>query len=82
PQGSAGYVLQPVADGNALQLDATAINAATLVASNGQGDSGYRAVASATASKTSSALADTPRSVSVVTRQRMDDQQSQTLTEV
>ncbi|GLO56776.1 ferric siderophore receptor [Pseudomonas putida] len=82
PQGSSGYVLQPVEDGNALQLDATAINAATLAASNGQGDTGYRAVSSATASKTSSALADTPRSVSVVTRQRMDDQQSQTLTEV
>ncbi|SUD77327.1 putative ferrioxamine receptor [Pseudomonas putida] len=81
-QGNAGYVLQPLAEGNALQLDATAINAATLLVSNGQSDTGYRAVASSTASKTSSALADTPRSVSVVTRQRLDDQQSQTLTEV
>lgn len=81
-QGNAGYVLQPQAEGNALQLDATAINAATLLVSNGQSDTGYRAVASSTASKTSSALADTPRSVSVVTRQRLDDQQSQTLTEV
>lgn len=81
-QGNAGYLLQPQAEGNALQLDATAINAATLLVSNGQSDTGYRAVASSTASKTSSALADTPRSVSVVTRQRLDDQQSQTLTEV
>ena len=81
-QGNAGYVLQPLAEGNALQLDATAINAATLLVSNGQSGTGYRGVASSTASKTSSALADSPRSVSVVTRQRLDDQQSQTLTEV
>ena len=42
PQGNAGYVLQPAADGGALQLDATAINAAAELASNGQGDTGYR----------------------------------------
>lgn len=82
PQGNTGYVLHPLPEDNAIQLDATAVNAGALLASNGQGDNGYRAVASSTASKTSSALADTPRSVSVVTRQRMDDQQSQTLTEV
>ncbi|TLP63075.1 MULTISPECIES: TonB-dependent siderophore receptor [Pseudomonas] len=81
PQGNAGYVLQPAAEGSALQLDATAISAALLNGS-GQEDTGYRAVASTTASKTSTALAETPRSVSVVTRKRMDDQQSQTLTEV
>lgn len=81
PQGSAGYVLQPAPQDGVLQLDATAINAGLLTA-NGQSDSGYRAVTSNTASKTGAALAETPRSVSVVTRQRMDDQQSQTLTEV
>ena len=41
-QGNAGYVLQPLAEGNALQLDATAINAATLLVSNGQSGTGYR----------------------------------------
>lgn len=82
PQGSAGYVLQPVSSGDAVQLEPTSVLGAGLLAANGQSDRGYRAVNSTTASKTSTALADTPRSVSVVTRRRMDDQKSQTLTEV
>lgn len=82
PQGSGGFVLQPAEQGAALQLDATSIVGAGMIASNGQTDTGYRAVASTTAGKTSTALSETPRSVSVVTRQRMDDQKSQTLTEV
>jgi iron complex outermembrane receptor protein len=81
-QGSNGFVLQPAPVGDALQLDATSIVGAGALVANGQADTGYRAVQSNTASKTGAALADTPRSVSVVTRQRMDDQQSQTLTEV
>ncbi|MCY1275403.1 Ferrichrome outer membrane transporter/phage receptor [compost metagenome] len=43
---------------------------------------GYVAKRSLTASKTSIPLAEIPRSVSVVTRQRMEDQKSQTLTDV
>ncbi|NNJ18383.1 TonB-dependent siderophore receptor [Pseudomonas putida CSV86] len=82
PQGAGGYVLQPAPQGDSVQLDATSINAQGLADSYGQDDKGYRATHSATASKTSTALADTPRSVSVVTRQRMEDQQSQSLTEV
>lgn len=81
-QGNGGYILQPAPAEGTVQLDATSIVGAGLTASNGQSDSGYRAVHSATANKTSTALADTPRSVSVVTRQRMEDQKSQTLTEV
>ncbi len=45
-------------------------------------DYGYKAEKSLTASKTSTPLSETPRSVSVVTRKRMEDQKSQTLTEV
>lgn len=82
PQGAGGYVLQPAAQGGTMQLDATLINSQGLASANGQDDKGYRATHSAAASKTSTALADTPRSVSVVTRQRMDDQKSQSLTEV
>ncbi|GGK08640.1 TonB-dependent siderophore receptor [Pseudomonas matsuisoli] len=82
PQGGTGYVLQPVSTGDAVQLQPTSVLGAGMQSANGQSDSGYRAVNSATASKTSTALAETPRSVSVVTRRRMDDQKSQTLTEV
>ncbi|MBU1331826.1 MAG: TonB-dependent siderophore receptor [Gammaproteobacteria bacterium] len=45
-------------------------------------DFGYNAAKSLTASKTSTPLSETPRSVSVVTRKRMEDQKSQSLTDV
>lgn len=45
-------------------------------------DVGYKANNSAAASKTSTPLAETPRSVSVVTQQRIKDQQAQTLTDI
>ncbi|MFF7710379.1 TonB-dependent siderophore receptor [Pseudomonas sp. NPDC007930] len=45
-------------------------------------DSGYQATSSTAGTKTSTPLAETPRSVSVVTRQRLADQNAQTLTEV
>lgn len=45
-------------------------------------DYGYKAEKSLTASKTSTPLSETPRSVSVVTRKRIEDQKSQTLTDV
>ena len=45
-------------------------------------DFGYKAEKSLTASKTSTPLAETPRSVSVVTRKRIEDQKSQTLTDI
>ncbi|MFI8744024.1 TonB-dependent siderophore receptor [Pseudomonas sp. NPDC077186] len=45
-------------------------------------DFGYKAAKSLTASKTSTPLSETPRSVSVVTRQRIEDQKAQTLTDI
>jgi len=45
-------------------------------------DYGYKAEKSLTASKTSTPLSETPRSVSVVTRKRIEDQKSQSLTDV
>jgi len=82
PLGNASYVLQPAATDDILVLDATAITGKAFNDSLGQNDTGYRAINSSTASKTSTALADTPRSVSVVTRQRMEDQKVQSLTDV
>ncbi|MBD9457895.1 TonB-dependent siderophore receptor [Pseudomonas sp. PDM05] len=46
------------------------------------GDVGYKAQNSRIGTKTSTPLSETPRSVSVVTGQRIKDQKSQTLTEV
>lgn len=45
-------------------------------------DVGYQARNSTAGTKTSTPLSETPRSVSVVTRQRMQDQASQTLTDI
>jgi iron complex outermembrane receptor protein len=47
-----------------------------------QQDVGYQVKNSTAGTKTSTPLSETPRSVSVVTRQRMEDQKSQSLTEV
>lgn len=80
--GENRFVLAKVENGEALQLQATSVTGSQLLSANGQSDTGYRAINSTTASKTSTSLTDTPRSVSVVTRRRMDDQKSQTLTEV
>ncbi|KAF1068908.1 MAG: Ferrichrome outer membrane transporter/phage receptor [Pseudomonas citronellolis] len=80
-QASGGYVLRPDPNGTVLRLDSTSVIGEESAA-DGQADRGYRAKASSTAGKTSTALAETPRSISVVTRQRMADQQSQTLTDV
>lgn len=57
PQGAGGYVLQPSAAGDALQLDATSINGQGIASSLGQEDKGYRATHSAAASKTSTEVA-------------------------
>lgn len=81
-QGTGGYVLNEAPSDGTVQLDATSIVGAGLAGSDTVQDLGYRAVSSSAASKTGTALSDTPRSVSVVTRQRMEDQKSQTLTEV
>ncbi|MBD9676735.1 TonB-dependent siderophore receptor [Pseudomonas sp. PDM18] len=81
PQDSGGYVLQPDPNDTVLQMDSTSI-IGTGAAGAQQDGNGYNAKVSSTAGKTSTSLAETPRSISVVTRQRMEDQQSQTLTDV
>lgn len=81
PQASGGYVLQPDPNGTVLQMDSTSIIGSGTGAEQ-LDDNGYNAKVSSTAGKTSTSLAETPRSISVVTRQRMVDQQSQTLTDV
>ncbi len=81
-QGASGYVLQPGSAVDVVQLQPMSVIGAEVQDANGQSDAGYRAIQSATASKTNTSVLEIPRSISVVTRRRMDDQKSQTLTEV
>jgi len=81
-QGASGYVLQPGSAFDVVQLQTMSVIGAVVQDANGQSDAGYRAIQSATASKTNTSVLEIPRSISVVTRRRMDDQKSQTLTEV
>lgn len=76
-----GYVLIPVAAGTALQLGATTITGSGLGGTT-EGSGSYTTGATRTATKLSMSLRETPQSVTVVTRQRMDDQNIQSLDEV
>lgn len=79
--GEKRYVLTQVESGGALELGATSINAAGLGAST-DGTGSYTTGISKTALKLPMSLRETPQSISVVTRQRMDDQALDDLTEV
>nr|WP_268800677.1 TonB-dependent siderophore receptor [Pseudomonas sp. BSw22131] len=70
---------KPATKGTALQLQNSVVTGEAL---EGQQTVGYQVQNSTAGTKTSTPLSETPRSVSVVTRQRMQDQQSQTLTEI
>ena len=84
PQAAGSYILQPVPDTDSLVLSATNINATQPNEMNLDyaADVGYNAKNSRVGTKTSTPLSETPRSVSVVTSQRIKDQKSQTLTDV
>lgn len=78
-QGNALVILR--ADPNTLELDATSINGA----SNGEASEGSHAWTNGparTATKLALTPRETPQSVSVITRQRMDDQNIQNLDDV
>lgn len=72
------YVLRPAQEGDVLSLSATDVRGFTLGNALGSVD-GYTATHSQVATKTSTALVETSQSVSVVTRQQMDDQGAQTV---
>ena len=67
------------AKGSTIQLQNSLVSGEAIVEEN---PTGYQAKNSTAGTKTSTPLSETPRSVSVVTRQRMQDQASQTLTDV
>ena len=75
------YRLAPQASGGALTLGATSINAEGLGLTT-ESTGSYTTGATSTATKLPLSLRETPQSVSVVTRQLMDDQHLSTLSEV
>jgi len=79
--GNKRYVLAKAERGAALELGATSINAAGLGATT-EGTGSYTTGQSNTATKLPLTLRETPQSISVVTRQRMDDQGLNDITEV
>lgn len=83
-QAPGSYILQPVPATGSLVLGATNVTGVQQNEMNLDyaADVGYKAANSRVGTKTSTPLSETPRSVSVVTAQRMKDQKSQTLTDV
>ncbi|RLU09959.1 TonB-dependent siderophore receptor, partial [Pseudomonas prosekii] len=83
-QAPGSYILQAVPASGPLVLGETNINGVQQNEMNLDyaADVGYKASNSRVGTKTSTPLSETPRSVSVVTAQRMKDQKSQTLTDV
>ncbi|MEE1888195.1 TonB-dependent siderophore receptor [Pseudomonas carassii] len=77
-----GYVLVAVAGSpGALELGATTINSQAL-GSTTEGTGSYTTGTTSSATKLNLSLRETPQSVTVVTRQRMDDQNMKTLDDV
>lgn len=68
-------------EAGALELDAATVTATTLAATT-EGSGSYTTGSSATATRLPMSLRETPQSVSVVTRQRLDDQNLTQLTDV
>ena len=79
-QDGSSYILDSVSDSDALALPATDIKGFALGNALGSME-GYNATHSQIATKTSTALLETSQSVSVVTREQMDDQGSQTVSQ-
>lgn len=76
------WVLAPQAQaGSALQLDATSITGQSLSVTT-EGSGSYTTGATAAATRLDLSLRKTPQSISVVTRQQMDDQNLQSVSDV
>lgn len=79
--GSKRYVLEKQATSGALELGATTVTGTQLGATT-EGSGSYTTGSASTATKMNLSLRETPQSVSVMTRQRMDDQAMTTLGDV
>ncbi|AEV60227.1 TonB-dependent siderophore receptor [Pseudomonas ogarae] len=79
-QDGSSYVLQTQTTGSTMELPTTDIKGFALGNALGSME-GYNATHSQVATKTSTALRETSQSVSVVTREQMDDQGAQTVSQ-
>ncbi|OAI93416.1 MULTISPECIES: TonB-dependent siderophore receptor [Pseudomonas] len=79
--GEKRFVLTKTETGGAMELGATNINAAGLGATT-EGTGSYTTGSSNSATKLTLSLRETPQTVSVMTRQRIEDQQLNTLSDV
>lgn len=79
--GEKRYVLIKPQGGSALELGATSVNAAGLGATT-EGTGSYTTGVTNTATKMNLSIRETPQTISVVTRQRMDDQHLASVTDV
>ena len=75
------FVLVPAAESGSVQLGATSVNGQGL-GSTSEHSGSYTTGAMQTATKLPLSLRETPQSVTVITRQRMDDQELRTLDQV
>ncbi len=80
-QSNGGYVLIPAGNGDALELGATSING-QLLGETTENTGSYTTAASRTATKLPLSIRETPQSITVVTRQLMDDQGAQSISDV
>lgn len=80
-QSNGGYVLIPANNGTAVVLGATNVTGQSLGATT-EGSGSYTTGSTSTATKMPMSLRETPQSVTVVTRQKMDDQNVQSLDDV
>ncbi|MHC2147120.1 TonB-dependent siderophore receptor [Pseudomonas sp. 210_17 TE3656] len=80
-QSNGGYVLVPAGNGDALELGATSING-QLLGETTENTGSYTTAASRTATKLPLSIRETPQSITVVTRQLMDDQGAQSISDV
>lgn len=79
--GEKRFVLAKTENGATLELGATSINAADLGGTT-EGTGSYTTGSTNTATKLALSLRETPQTVSVMTRQRIEDQQLNTLSDV
>ncbi|MBH3430780.1 TonB-dependent siderophore receptor [Pseudomonas alkylphenolica] len=80
-QSNGGYVLVPANNSGALELGATSING-QLLGETTENTGSYTTAASRTATKLPLSIRETPQSITVVTRQLMDDQGAQSISDV
>lgn len=79
---SGNYLLAQAAEASgALELGATSINS-RLLGETTEGTGSYTTGVTSTATKMNLSIRETPQSISVITRQRMDDQQLNSVTQV